>query len=67
MAQPDADLLLQHRLIVLRVESPAMNEHDTPLPGGVSSGQEPIHDDFRFFYCVAMQVDMRLQRIITPV
>src|SRR5919204_6692668 len=40
MTQPDADLLLQHRTVVLRVESAAMNEQDTPLPGGVGSGDK---------------------------
>src|SRR2546428_4855485 len=67
MTQRDADLLLQHRTVVLRVESPAMNEQDTPLPGGVGRGHKLLHSDFSLFYRMAMQVDMRLDRIITTV
>jgi hypothetical protein len=44
-----------------------MNEQDTSLPGGVGSGQKPLHSDFGLFYGMAMQVDMRLDRIIAPV
>src|SRR4029450_10773362 len=65
MTQPDAYLLLQHRTIVLRIVPPAMNEHDTPLPDGVGSGQKLLHSNFGLFYRMAMQVDMRLDRIIT--
>ena len=44
-----------------------MNEQDTPLPGGVGSGQKLFHSDFGLFHGVAVQVDMRLDRIITTV
>ena len=67
MTQPDAYLLLQHRTIVLRIASPAMNEHDTPLPDCVGSGHKLLHSNFGLFHGMAMQVDMRLDRIITTV
>ena len=67
MTQPDTDLLLQHRTIILRIASPAMNEQDTPLPDGVGSGHKLLHNNFGLFHGVAMQVDMRLDRIITTV
>ena len=44
-----------------------MNEQDTPLPGCVGSGQKLLHSDFGLFHGVAMQVDMRLDRIIATV
>ena len=67
MTQPDTDLLLQHRTIVLRIASPAMNEQDTSLPGGVGSGQKLLHNNFGLFHGMAMQVNMRLDRIIATV
>ena len=67
MTQPDTHLLLQYWTIVLRIKSAAMNEQDTPLPGGVGIGHKPLHSNFGLFHGVAMQVDMRLDRIITTV
>jgi hypothetical protein len=44
-----------------------MNEQDTPLSGSVGSGHKPLHNNFGLFHGVAMQIDMRLDRIITTV
>ena len=67
MTQPDTHLLLQYWTIVLRIKSSTMNEQDTPLPGSVSLGHKPFHNNFGIFYGVAMQVDMRLDRIVATV
>src|SRR5512144_2053269 len=67
MTQPDTDLLLQHRTVILRIQSTAMNEQDTPLPGGVGSRHKPLHNNFSLLHGLAMQVDMRLDRIIATV
>ena len=49
------------------LQSPAMNEQDTPLPDCVGIGHKLLHNNFGLFYRMAMQVDMRLDRIITTV
>src|SRR5262249_42840319 len=67
MTQPDAYLFFQHRTIVLGVTSPAMNEQHTSLPSHIGRGEKTVHDDFGLFHRMAMQIDMRLDRIITTV
>src|SRR6516165_2571426 len=62
--EPDSQPLLQHRNLILRVQTAAVDDEDVPVALAVRLLDEAKQLLFRLLARVAVQIDVRLDRVV---